>query len=94
MLPPFHLRSRTGPGLLFEQRPVALGEPAIKAGVVSDDNSGVGGKRRDGLGVNPLPENHFIGDAGQFRYFCWDRVLRFAERGKDTVIRAILSSGR
>jgi len=54
MFSPLDLRRRAAPGLAFEDRPVALCEFPIEAGIVRDDDRGIGNERGDRSLVDSL----------------------------------------
>jgi len=64
------------------QKPIAFGE-LRKVGIVRDDNPGARSERSSCLRVNPMSEDHFVGNAckvGDFRGY-W--ILWLVERRKD-----------
>jgi hypothetical protein len=74
-------RSRSSPRL--SARKLASNARRIEAGVVRDDNRRILDENRDGRSVDPLPDDHLVGNAGERRYLGRDRDGWFIERGED-----------
>ena len=74
VLAPLDLGRGAASGFPLENRPVTLGEFPVEAGVVCDDDHRILDESRDGRFVDPLPDDHLVGDAGERRHLGrdWD----------------------
>src|SRR4051812_36182980 len=68
VLAPLNLGRGAGPGPPLKNRPVTLGEFAVEAGVVSNNDHRILHESRDGRLVDPLSGNHLVADAGERRH--------------------------
>ena len=80
---PVDLGRAAAPGHLFEDRPVALSEHAVEAGIMGDDDDRVGDEGRDHVGIDALPGDHVVGDTGHGRRLGRDRRRWLIARRKD-----------
>jgi hypothetical protein len=67
---------------------------AVEVRVMCNDDNRVRGESRNSVGVDPMPKNHFVGNACKVGYFAGMGFNGSLSDEKTSVIRAILSSDR